>query len=304
MRFRAGFVGMRDQKSYIPPVKLGAIMRGSSVGQVVASKSKEFQVGDWVNCMIELGWCEYGVANGSAIQKITPLQNVPPRIYLGVLGGTGLTAYFGLLDIGKPKAGETVVVSAAAGATGSVVCQIAKHVIGCHVVGIAGGPEKCKWLVDELGVDAAVDYKKDDGKQFKKDLRKACPNGVDVFFDNVGGWILNDVLKSINFKARVVVCGAISGYNATSLAPGPSAYLNLITTSSRMEGFILFNYMDQYDKATSDLSRWLVEGKLKYNEDIVLGLDNAPKALLKLFGDYGGNRGRLLIDIHARSSSL
>jgi len=218
---------------------------------------------------------------------------------LNVVGGTGLTAYFGLMDIGQPKPGETVVVSAGAGATGSVVCQIAKHILGCRVVGIAGGASKCAWLLESNCVDVAIDYKKNDGKDFRRDLKSACPNGVDIFFDNVGGWILNDVLKSLNFKSRVVLCGAISGYNATSLPTGPAAYLNLISTSSRMEGFILLNYKDRFAEGRRQLSRWLHEGKIKYKEEVVLGLENAPNAMLKLFN--GGNKGKLVVDLRSKS---
>jgi len=290
---------MRDQKSYIPPVQLGAVMRGSSVGQVLASRDANFKQGDWVNCNHELGWCEYGIAKGSKIGKIEITEGLPASVHLGALGGTGLTAYFGLIDVGQPKEGETVVVSAAGGATGSMVCQIAKHVFGCRVVGIAGGADKCQWLKDELGVDAAIDYKAEDGRNFKKDLRKACPKGVDVFFDNVGGWILNETLKQINFKARVVLCGAIAGYNDEKLRPGPAAYLNLINTSSRMEGFIVLHYANEFPAAKRDIAKWLAEGKIKYQEEVIPGLSEAPRALLKLFGDYGGNRGRLIIDIHA-----
>ncbi|GBG24650.1 Prostaglandin reductase 1 [Hondaea fermentalgiana] len=290
---------MRDQKSYVPPVKLGAVMRGSSVGQVLASRAKGLAKGDWVNCNIELGWCEYGIAKGSKLEKLENTEGVPPSVHLGALGGTGLTAYFGLIEVGQPKKGDTVVVSAAGGATGSMVCQIAKHIFGCRVVGIAGGAEKCQWLKDELGVDEAIDYKFEEGRQFKRDLRKACPKGVDVFFDNVGDWILNEVLKQINFKARVVLCGAIAGYNDTTLRPGPSAYLNLVSTSSRMEGFIVLNYADRFKEAKREIGQWLAEGKIKYQEEVIPGLSEAPRALLKLFGEYGGNRGRLIIDIHA-----
>lgn len=294
---------MRDQRSYIPPVALGAVMRGSSVATVVASRAASLAPGDVVNCFMELGWQSFGVASAAGVRKVAPVAGLPSTVHLSVLGGTGLTAYFGLLKVGVPEAGDTVVVSAAAGATGSVVCQIAKHVLGCRVVGIAGGPDKCRWLRETLGVDAALDYKQSDGKDFKKELRAACPDGVDVFFDNVGGWILNDVLKALTNGARVVLCGAISGYNEESLPPGPAAYMNLISTSSKMEGFILFDYASQFEEAYADLERWLVQGKIKFLEEVVPGLANAPTALLKLFGHDGGNRGRLVIDIHAPAHS-
>jgi len=212
-----------------------------------------------------------------------------------------------------PSKGDTVVVSAAAGATGSVVCQIAKNVLGCRVIGIAGGREKCKWLIEEIGVDAAIDYKLHNrterdlttaNKAFDEALRIHAPSGVDVFFDNVGGWILNRVLKRINNHARVVLCGAISTYNskANGLPPGPSNYLNLISKSARMEGFILLNYSHEYDSAYKDIANWIVEGKIKYTEDLIYGLENAPKAMLKLFGKFQGNKGKLIVDIFGDAS--
>ncbi|GBG29541.1 Prostaglandin reductase 1 [Hondaea fermentalgiana] len=290
---------MMDRKSYMPPVELGAIMRGSSVGQVMASCDSSLQEGDWVLCRIEVGWAEYGIAEASKVTKIDISDDIPASVHLGALGTTGLTAYFGLIEIGQPKEGDTIVVSAAAGATGSMVCQIAKHVFGCRVIGIAGGSEKCQWLIDDLGVDEAIDYKQDEGEDFARALRKACPDGVDIYFDNVGGWILNEVFKQINFKARIVVCGAISGYNNTTPAPGPSAYTQLIITSSRMEGFIVSNYAKRFKEAKEDLTGWLKEGKITYKEDVIHGLSKAPRAFLKLFGEDGGNRGRIIIDIHA-----
>jgi len=295
---------MRAQKSYIPPVEIGAVMRGSSLGTVIASKSEKYKAGDKVSCGLSIGWAEYGIAQEKELQHIGQVAGQPLGVHLGALGGTGITAYIGLLEVGKPKPGETVVVSAAAGATGSVVCQIAKNVFGCRVVGIAGGPEKCKMLVDEFGLDGAIDYKYANGKEFRKDLRKACPNGVDVFFDNVGGWILEDTLKHINQKARIVICGAIAGYNSTKLQPGPGSYLNLINTSSRMEGFVLFHYLDKMPQAQRDLKKWLEEGKIQHIEENVTGLENAPRALLKLFGGDGGNKGRIIVDIHGKKSNL
>jgi len=292
---------MRDVRSYMPPVKVGEVMRGSSIGQIIASKDDSLQPGDFVNCMIEIGWQEFGIVKARKVRKVKEIPGFRPTVHLSALGGTGLTAYFGLIDVGKPQPGETVVVSAAAGATGSMVCQIAKHVVGCRVVGIAGGPAKCKWLKDELGVDEAIDYKANQ-KGFKKVLRKAAPNGVDIFFDNVGGWILEETLKQINMRARIVLCGAIATYNAEKLAPGPSSYMNLISTSSRMEGFILFNYIDRYEEAYRDIEEWIRADKIKVKEEIVPGLEIAPKALLKLFGKYGGNHGRLIVEVFGDAS--
>jgi len=293
---------MRDAKSYLPPVQIGQVMRGSSIGQVLVSRCPTLQAGDWVNCGIELGWCEKGIARGSALRKIKPSAALPPSAYLGVLGGTGLTAYFGLLRIGQPQPMQTVVVSAAAGATGSIVCQIAKHALGCRVVGIAGGKAKCAWLKDTLGIDDAIDYQADNERtRFRARLRKACPSGVDVFFDNVGGWILEAVLKLINKRSRVVLCGSISGYNATVPPPGPSSYINLIATSSRMEGFILLDYASEYDEAYAQLTKWVEQGKLRFVEERIAGLGHAAAAMLKLFGAEGGNKGRLVVDIHADS---
>jgi NADPH-dependent curcumin reductase CurA len=212
---------------------------------------------------------------------------------LGPLGMTGLTAYFGLLDVGMPKEGETVLVSAGAGAVGSLVGQIAK-LKGCRAVGIAGSDAKCDWLTRDLGFDAAINYKTAGGKM-RAAIREACPAGVDVYFDNVGGPILDAALATLNRGARVPVCGAISVYNATAPPPGPQNYLALLTTRSRMEGFIVFDYAPRYKEAIPQLAEWVAEGKLKYREDIVRGLETAPQALLKLFD--GSNDGKLIVQI-------
>jgi len=277
---------MDDRKSYIPPVKIGEVMRGNTVGEVIKSKNKLFAVGEYVTGVF--GWQEYTISNGRGISKVLP--GVPLTTMLGLLGITGLTAYFGLLEVGKPKAAETVLISGAAGATGSVVGQIAK-IMGCRVVGIAGGEAKCKQLIEDYGFDAAVNYK---SGNISKEIQKACPNGVDIFFDNVGGDILDAAIKRINKGARIVICGAISQYNNTQPAP-LNGYLSLLVNSARMEGFIVFDYRKRYDEAIGNLYEWMKEGKIKQKVDIVDGLENAPKALLKLF--EGLNNGKLLIKI-------
>lgn len=298
---------MRDIPSYIPPVKVGAVMRGGTVCEVVHSRHEQFQTGDLVldNSMKE-GWNEFAVIAGKYCRKLPPLghhQTISMTSYLSVLGITGLTAYFGLLQVGKPKAGETVLVSAAAGATGSVVCQIAKHVVGCKVVGIAGGRDKCRWLLEEAGCDAAIDYKlAQNPSQFQKQLRdalkKVSSRGVDVFFDNVGGYILNETLRRLNVKGRVVVCGAISAYNedprSTNIV-APTNYTALIPLRAKMEGFIVTDYAKQFKEARKNMAQWIEEGKLTFKEDIREGLERAPEHLQALFS--GGNTGKLIVKI-------
>jgi len=281
---------LQDRKSYIAPVAIGEVMRGSCVGEVVASKNEKFQVGDMVTGLF--GWQEYFISDGKPLKKIIP--GLDPKIFLGVLGVTGLSAYFGLLDIGQPKEGETVVVSGAAGAVGSVVGQIAK-IKNCRVVGIAGSDDKCSWLVNTLGFDAAINYKT---QNVNDELKKTCPKGVDVFFDNVGGEILDSVLAKINFRARVVICGAISQYNSAQ-PKGPSNYLSLLSNRARMEGFIIFDYQQRYGEGMKELGQWVAEKKIKYSEHIVDGLENAPETLQLLF--KGENTGKLMIRIAKRS---
>ncbi|MEM6792439.1 MAG: NADP-dependent oxidoreductase [Acidobacteriota bacterium] len=278
---------MTERKSYIEPIQLGDVMRGLTLGEVVSSSADGFAEGDLVSG--SLGWQSYALAHPKEVQKVPKGQPLP--LFLGPLGMTGLTAYFGLLEIGAPQAGETVVVSAAAGAVGSVVGQIAK-IRGCRVVGIAGGPEKCALLTEELGFDAAVDYKKDD---LPKALKAACPKGIDVYFDNVGGTILDVCLGLLNFKARVPFCGAISQYNATEPVPGPYNYLSILINRARVEGFIVFDFAKKYPEALQQLGRWVAEGKLEGRYDIMDGLENAPQALLRLFD--GSNKGKLIVQI-------
>jgi len=279
---------MDDRPSYIPPIALGEVMRGLTVGEVLASNHEDFSPGDAVQGT--LGWQSHAVAAGKDLTALP--EGLPLTLALGPLGMTGLTAYFGLLDVGEPQKGETVLVSGAAGAVGSVVGQIAK-IKGCRVVGIAGGPEKCAWLTGELGFDASIDYKGEE--DLHGAIRAACPQGIDVYFDNVGGEILNTALRSINRGARIPICGAISQYNATEPTPGPANYLALLVQRARMEGFIIFDYRKRYPEALADLSTWLREGKIRYREDIVEGLGNAPAALLRLFD--GSNTGKLIVKI-------
>jgi hypothetical protein len=279
---------MNEGKSYIAPVGIGEVMRAGAVGKVIASKHPGFAVGDFVSG--GFGVQEYAVSNGKGVIKVDTRFAALP-VYLGTLGMPGMTAYFGLLDSGKPKEGETVVVSGAAGAVGTVVGQIAK-LKGCRVVGIAGGADKCKYIVDELGFDAAIDYKSED---VKKALRTHCPKGVDVYFDNVGGDILDAVLTQLALRARIVICGAISQYNNTTAVKGPSNYLSLLVNRASMTGMLVFDYVDRYGEAAREMAGWMAAGKLKSREDIVEGFQTFPDTLLKLF--KGENTGKLVLKV-------
>lgn len=279
---------MNETKSYIEPVKIGEVMRAYGAGRVIASKNPGFSTGDHVTGAF--GVQEYAVSDGKGLNKVDP-KLLPLPVYLSALGVTGLTAYFGLLEVGQAKAGDTVVVSGAAGATGMVVGQIAK-IKGCRAVGIAGGPQKCAYLTSELGFDAAIDYKSED---VSKALRRHCPNGVNVYFDNVGGEILDAVLAQLARAARVVLCGAISQYNTTTRIKGPSNYLSLLINSARMEGFIVFNYAARYGEAMREMAGWMKAGKLKSKEDIVEGFQTFPDTFLKLF--RGENFGKLMLKL-------
>ncbi len=279
---------MNEGRSYIEPVKIGDVMRAGAVGRVIASQNPNFNTGDYVVGMP--GVQEYAVSDGKGLTKVDP-NLAPLPVYLSALGMTGLTAYFGLLEIGKPAAGETVVVSGAAGATGMVVGQIAR-IKGCRAVGIAGGQEKCDYVVKELGFDACVDYK---AENVLEALRQHCPQGINVYFDNVGGQILDAALACLARHARVVICGAISQYNSTSGIQGPANYLSLLVNSARMEGFVVFNYAARYAEGVRDLATWRAQGKLKSKEDIVEGFENFPETLLRLFS--GENMGKLMIKV-------
>ena len=281
---------MNEGKSYIEPVQIGAVMRASTVGQVVATKDSKFAIGDYVygHCGVQ----QYAAVSTAGLHKIDPTI-APLERYLGVLGMPGMTAYFGLLETGLPKAGETVVVSGAAGAVGTVVGQIAK-IKGCKVVGIAGGADKCRYVVDELGFDGAIDYK---NENVKNALKRLCPKGVDVFFDNVGGDILDDVLTQIRMKARIVVCGAISQYNNTTPVKGPSNYLSLLVNRARMEGIVVFDNIANYAAAATEMAGWIAQGKLKAKEHVVTGIEHFPETLLMLF--KGENTGKLVLKVEA-----
>jgi NADPH-dependent curcumin reductase len=280
---------VREEGSYMEPVSLDSVMRGGVVGVVEESRHPNFQPGDNVQGL--LGWQEYALSDGAGVSKLPGNPAIPLTAYLGLFGLIGLTAYFGLIDITEPKPGETLVVSASAGAVGSIVGQIGK-IKGCRVVGIAGSDEKCKWIIEELGFDAAINYKTE---KVREALKKTCPDGIDIYFDNVGGEILDAVLGQINLGARISICGMISQYNTTAPVPGPYNFINILTKRARVQGFIVTDYSHRFKEAIADLSKWYQEGKLKYRVDIVEGLQNAPRAVNKLF--EGTNQGKLIIQI-------
>jgi NADPH-dependent curcumin reductase CurA len=277
---------MNEGKSYVPPVGLGEVMRAGAAGRVIASRDPNIAVGEHVVGM--LGVQEYAVAKAKALTKVDP-RLVPLPVYLGTLGMPGMTAYFGLLEVGQPKAGETVVVSGAAGAVGQVVGQIAK-IKGCRAVGIAGGADKCDYL-RSIGFDAAIDYKHED---VRAGLKQHCPKGVDVYFDNVGGEILDIVLTQLAMHARIVICGAISQYNETRMK-GPSNYMSLLVNRAMMKGMVVFDYASRYAEAAREMAGWMASGQLKTREDIVAGLETFPETLLRLF--KGENTGKLVLKV-------
>jgi NADPH-dependent curcumin reductase CurA len=278
-----------EADTYLPAVKLGDVMRGGGIGVVEESRNPNFKAGDRVSGLV--GWQEYTVSDGASLSKLPDNPETPLTAYMGLFGHIGLTAYYGLLDVGKPKAGETLVVSAAAGAVGSLVGQIGK-IVGCRVVGIAGSDKKCQWLTEELGFDVAINYKKE---KVPEALKRACPNGIDVYFENVGGEILDAVLALINLRARISLCGLISQYNATERVPGAYNLAMLIVKRARIEGFLVSDYMDRAQEAMAQLGRWLMEGKIKYRVDVVEGLEQAPSAINRLFD--GSNQGKLVVKI-------
>ena len=279
---------IKEGKSYIPPVPVGDVMRAGGVGRVIASRHPDFAEGDHVLGIsgVQSRW----ISNGKGVRKVDP-QAAPLPKYLGVLGMPGMTAYFGILDVGAIKEGETVLVSGAAGAVGSLVGQIAK-IKGCRAVGIAGGPDKCALLTEEFGFDAAIDYK---SESLYPALKRACPDGVDVYFDNVGGETLDAALAFLNFRGRVALCGAISQYNSTDPIRGPENYLSLLINRGRMEGFIVFDFEQDYPRGISDMARWLGEGRLKSREHVVKGIETFPDTLLMLFD--GRNQGKLVLEV-------
>jgi NADPH-dependent curcumin reductase CurA len=279
---------MNEGRSYIPPVGIGEVMRAGGVGKVIASKNPGFAVGEHVSG--GFGVQEYCVSDGKGVAQIDLRLGTLPQ-WLNALGMPGMTGYFGLLDVGQPKPGETVVVSGAAGAVGQTVGQVAK-IKGCRAVGIAGGKAKCDFVVKELHYDACIDYK---AGNLKDGLKEHCPKGVDVYFDNVGGEILDTVLTRISRGARIVICGAISQYNSTTPMKGPSNYMSLLVNRARMQGMVVFDYADRYALAVKDIAQWMREGKFVSREDVVPGLENFPETLNKLFS--GENFGKLVLKV-------
>ncbi len=280
---------MNDRKSYVPPFQIGRPLEGGCVGQVVDSNDGPFQTGDYVLGM--LGWRESYISDNQGLVKIDP-DLAPIQSYLGTFGMPGLTAYTGLLSIGQPKAGETVFVSAASGAVGSVVCQIAK-LKGCRVVGSAGSDEKISWLLDEAGIDAAFNYKK--AKNVIAEVGRLCPQGIDVYFENVGGVHLEAALEHMNDYGRIVLCGMISGYNATEPVAGPANLFQIILKRLTMQGFIVTDHFDNMLQFYEDMGKWTTAGKIKWKETVVEGLENAPGAFVGLF--RGQNFGKMLVKI-------
>jgi NADPH-dependent curcumin reductase CurA len=287
-----GWINPATAPHYVKPVGIGEVMRGIGIGVIDESKNPQFENGEIVTGL--LGWQEYFISDGKDLRSLSLFprpKKAPLTIFLNIFGMTGLTAYFGLLDIGKPKKGETLVISAAAGAVGSLVGQIGK-IKGCKVVGIAGTDDKCQWIKQELGFDGAINYKTE---SVHNRLKELCPKGVDIYFDNVGGEILDTVLGQINLYGRIAICGMISVYNTTKPSPGPQNIIKLITKRALMQGFIVTDYFDRMTEALADLMKWYTDGKLIYREHIVDGLKNAPKAINKLFD--GSNTGKLIIKI-------
>lgn len=280
---------MNDAKSYIPPVGLGEVMRAGTVGKVVQSNNNpNFNEGDYVT-----GWGgvqQYSVSDGKGYYKVDP--NIAPLpLYIGTLGMPGMTAYFGILEVGKIKEGDVVLVSGAAGAVGSIVGQIAK-IKGCKVIGIAGGPDKCKYLTEELGFDGAIDYKNED---VKLGIKRECPKGIDVYFDNVGGDILDAALAKLRMHARIVICGAISQYNNKTAIKGPSNYLSLLVNRATMQGMVVLDYAPKYKAAAMEMGMWLMQGKMKSKEDIYEGIENFQETFARLFS--GDKMGKLVLKV-------
>jgi len=278
---------MNAGRSYVPAVEIGEVMRAGGIGEVVESRDPAYAVGDHVYGT--LGVQRFGVVAGRGLTRVD-LSQAPAPVQLGVLGMSGLTAYFGLLDIGKPEPGQTVLVSGAAGAVGSIAGQIAR-IKGCRVIGIAGGSEKCRWLVEELGFDAALDYK---SEGLRSELRKAAPDGIDVYFDNVGGEILELALSQLARGARIVLSGAISQYNATEMPRGPANYMQLLVARASMTGFVIFDFAKRYGEGQAAMAQWLKTGELRSREEVVSGgVDDFPDVLLRLF--RGENTGKLML---------
>ena len=284
---------MNEGKSYIAPVEIGEVMRAGGIGKVIASSHAGFAEGDLVTG--GLGVQEYRQFSPAEIKR-QGISRIDLRMgsitqWLNVLGMPGMTGYFGLMDVGQPKEGDVVVVSGASGAVGQTVGQLAK-IKGCRVVGIAGGKAKCDFVVEEMGFDACIDYKNED---VRAGLKAHCPDGIDIYFDNVGGEILDHVLARLRRKARIIICGAISQYNATTAVQGPKNYLSLLVNRARMEGIVVFDYADRYPIAIAELAGYLKDGRMKSREDVVTGLDTFPESLVKLF--TGENFGKLVLEV-------
>ena len=280
-----------DRPSYLPPIGLDEVIRAGGVGEVVTSSDPRFPVGSMVQG--NTGVQEYAVLDTNGLTRVDPALGTP-SMYLGVLGMTGMTAYFGLFEHGRPRAGDTVLVSAAAGAVGSIAGQLAR-INGCRVVGVAGGPDKCSYVTDDLGFDAAVDYK---GDSLRTAIGDACPNGIDLYFDNVGGAVLNAALANLAMHARIVICGAISQYNAEQITPGPSNYMALLVRRSTMTGFLVFDHAAEYRTARRRLAQWVADGRLTAPETLVPGsVADFHSVFLRLF--TGDNVGKLILDISA-----
>jgi NADPH-dependent curcumin reductase CurA len=285
-------IWMNEAESYLPSLPIGSVMRGMAIGIVEESRNPRFQPGDLVQGL--LGWQRYMVSDGRGVTKLQRLP-IPFTAFLGLLGHIGLTSYFGLLEIGKPALGETLLVSAGAGAVGSLVGQIGR-IKGCHVVGLAGSEDKCRWMRDELGFDAVINYRIEN---LPEALRRHCPDGIDIYFDNVGGKILEAALDHLSLRARIVSCGMIAQYNGAEPHP-PSNLSRLIMKRARMEGFLCSDYADRALEAFTELTQWYLSGKLHYRVDVVDGLQNAPKALNRLFD--GSNTGKLMVQVSEEPS--
>lgn len=283
-------IWMSDMDAYMPPVAIGEPMRGGSIAVVTESRHDGFAPGDIVNTGLA-HWADYNTLAGAALNKLPQLPGVPLTAFMGPLGATGMTAYFGLMDIGQPRAGETVVVSAAAGAVGSMVGQIAK-IQGCRTVGIAGSDEKCRWLTQTAGFDAAINYKSED---IGAALDKHCPDGIDINFENVGGRIMDEVIARLNDFSRMPLCGLISSYNATEPVPGPYNFTNFLMRRTLLKGFIVIDYLDRFPEGIEAMAGWLMQGRLAFETDIVDGLENAPASLERLF--TGQNLGKLVVRV-------
>lgn len=285
---------MSDRPSYLPSIHLGEVVRSTSLGEVVESRHPAFKAGDLavgVN-----GWEDYSIARGEHLMPVRPMPGEPEQYFLSIYGAVGLTAYFGLLEKGRPNPGETVLVSAAAGAVGSLVGQIAK-LKGCRAVGIAGSEEKCRWIVEELGFDAAINYRTSTNLQ--EAIRQACPSGVDVYFDNVGAEILDAALMTLNKNARIVFCGAIANYNSQRRVPGPYNYWQILARTVTVEGFLVSDYFDRFPEAIAQVRQWLTEGKITFREQIVDGLEHCLDTFNLLF--EGANNGKLIVSLDPRS---